>query len=141
MPGKRQISGGRSKPLARVEARESPALNRRSPEKPRRSDCTGQKRGPISGTDRFQGPDCSTCGRYELFELEPFVGPEAVAKFLDIDPETAVRFARLGYIPAHPLHVIGKRMTWRFLLSEVRLAMVSRTNRYSDQHLGEGGSA
>jgi hypothetical protein len=61
------------------------------------------------------------------------VGPEAVAEFLDIDPETAVRFARLGYIPAHPLHVIGKRMTWRFLLSEVRADMLSRMNTYSAQ--------
>lgn len=65
------------------------------------------------------------------------MGPEAVAEFLDIDPETAVRFARLGYIPAHPLHVIGKRMTWRFLLSEVRAAMLSRTNTYSTNHQGQ----
>lgn len=61
-------------------------------------------------------------------ELEPFVGPEVVAEYLQIDPQTAVRFARLRYIPAHPLHVIGKRMTWRFLLSKVRQTMLSRTN-------------
>jgi helix-turn-helix protein len=62
------------------------------------------------------------------------VGPETVAEFLDIDPETVVRFARLGYLPAHPLHVIGKRTHWRFLLSEVRAAMLSQTNTYFAQH-------
>lgn len=65
--------------------------------------------------------------------MEPFVGPEAVAKFLDIDAETAVRYARLGYLPAHPLHVFGKRMCWRFLLSEVRTAILTRTNTYREQ--------
>ena len=124
-----------------MKGRELPASNRRSSEKPGRTGCQGQKLKPAGGADRFQGPDCQGCRRSELVELEPFVGPEAVAKFLDIDPETAVRFARLGYLPAHPLHVMGKRMTWRFLLSEVRLAMVSRTNGYSHQHLGKRGSA
>lgn len=75
-----------------------------------------------------------------MIELEPFVGPEAVAKFLDIDAETAVRYARLGYLPAHPLHVFGKRMCWRFLLSEVRAAIVSRTNRYCAEQSTQSGS-
>ncbi len=139
MPRQRQISGGSSAPSAREHGCESPASNSRSSEKPGRLDCKGQKRNAVTGTDRFPGPDCQTCKRFELPEQEPFVGPDVVAKYLDIDPETAVRFARRGYIPAHPLHVIGKRMTWRFLLSEVRAAMVSRTNTYSAQDQGQRG--
>ena len=133
MPRERHIPGSSSTPSSRVEGRELPASNSRPSEKPGRLDCKGQKRKAATGTDRFQGPDCQTCSRFELPEWEPFVGPEAAAEFLDIDPETAVRFARLGYIPAHPLHVVGKRMSWRFLLSEVRAAMLSRTNTYSAQ--------
>ncbi len=109
------------------------ASNRRSSESPGRTDCQGRGRRQASDTERFEGPDCRTCSRFSSREPEPFVGPETVATFLDIDPETAVRYARLGYLPAHPLHVIGKRMTWRFLLSEVRAAMLSRTNTYSSQ--------
>jgi hypothetical protein len=130
MPGKRHIPGGSSAASSREEGRESSARNTKFAEKPGCSDFRCQKSNAATGTDRFRGPDCSTCGRFELPERERFVGPEAVAEFLDIDPETAVRFARLGYIPAHPLHVIGKRMTWRFLLSEVHAAMLSRTNAY-----------
>ena len=124
-------------PSSRVEGRELPAPNRGSSEKSGRTDCRDQNRRPASDTERLQGPDCRTCARFELPEREPFVGAETVAKFLDIDPETAVRYARLGYLPAHPLHVIGKRMTWRFLLSEVHAAMVARTNTYSAQHQGQ----
>lgn len=70
-------------------------------------------------------------------ELEPFIGPEVVAEYLQIDPQTAVRFARLRYIPAHPLHVIGKRMTWRFLLSKVRQTMLSRPTEAAKPISGE----
>jgi hypothetical protein len=94
-----------------------------------------------AGTDRFRGPDCSTCSRSKSFELEPFVGPEVVAEYLDIDAETVVRYARLGYIPAHPLHVIGKRAHWKFLLSEVQAAMLSRTNTYCANHQSHRGPA
>lgn len=66
--------------------------------------------------------------------MEPFVGPEAVAAFLDIDPVTVVRFARSGHLPAHPLRVFGKRMHWRFLLSEVHAAVLSQTNNYRADH-------
>lgn len=64
-------------------------------------------------------------------DLEPFVGPDVVAEFLDLDPETVVRYARLGYLPAHPMHDIGKRNHWKFLLSEVHAARLSRVNTYS----------
>ena len=139
MPGKRHISGGLSADSSRKEGRESSARSTRFAEKPGCSDARRQKSNAATGTDRFRRPDCSTCSRFELPEPERFVGPDAVAEYLDIDAETAVRFARLGYIPAHPLHVIGKRTHWRFLLSEVHAAMVSRTNTYCAHHHGQPG--
>ncbi len=38
---------------------------------------------------------------------------------------TAVRFAKAGIIPGHPLRVSGHRMHWRFLLSELRRVMLA----------------
>lgn len=63
--------------------------------------------------------------------LEPFVRPETAAQFLGIDPETAVRFARLGLIPGYPLRVSGRRKHWRFLLSEVQEAMLARKPKHA----------
>lgn len=133
MPGKRHISGGSSLPATRVEGRNSRGRNGNSREQSGGADGRRQKGGAATGMDRSLAPDCHGCSRSELLELEPFVGPEAVARFLDIDPETVVRYARLGYLPAHPLHVFGKRMCWRFLLSEVHTAVLSRTNPYREQ--------
>jgi hypothetical protein len=130
MPGKRHISSGSSAPSSREAKPELCPSNRTGAEKPGRSNSKSEKRGLVNRADGFRGPDCSTCSRFEVPDQERFVGPEAVAEYLDIDSETAVRFARLGYIPAHALHVIGKRTHWRFLLSEVRAAMVLRTNTY-----------
>lgn len=133
MPRQRQISGGSSAPSTRERGCESPASSSRFADKAERSDCRGQKGSPISSTD-LRAQDCQTCTRFDLPEREPFVGPEVVADYIDFDAETVVRFARLGYLPAHSLHVVGKRTHWRFLLSEVRAAMLSRTNTYSTHH-------
>lgn len=133
MPAKRQISRASSAPSTRVERREPRVRTNKSPEQSGGLDGRGKKRGAVTGMGRSLAPDCHGCSRSESIELEPFVGPEAVAKFLDIDAETAVRYARLGYLPAHPLHVFGKRMCWRFLLSEVRTAILTRTNTYREQ--------
>jgi hypothetical protein len=63
----------------------------------------------------------------DLSKNERFVKPEKVAEFLDIDKATVVRFASRGILPGHPLRVSGKRIHWRFLLSEVRAAMLPQT--------------
>jgi len=139
MLGKQHNSGGASADFSREAGRESSARNTAFAGKQRCADARRPTSNGATGNDRFRGPDCSTCTRFEPPEPEPFVGPEVVAKYLDIDAETVVRYARLGYIPAHPLHVVGKRTHWRFLLSEVHAAMLSRTNTYSASDEGQRG--
>jgi hypothetical protein len=63
-------------------------------------------------------------------EIEPFVKSDIVAQYLGIDPGTVVRFAKSGLIPGHPLRVSGRRMHWRFLLSEIREAMLARAPKH-----------
>lgn len=76
-------------------------------------------------------PECSSWRKrrssgLDSVAVEPFVKPESVAEYLGIDPGTVVRFARLGIIPGHPHRVSGRRTHWRFLLSEIRKAMLAR---------------
>jgi excisionase family DNA binding protein len=44
--------------------------------------------------------------------------PEEAAPILKMNPRTLVKWARDGYVPAHPLG-LGKRRLWRFLESEI----------------------
>jgi hypothetical protein len=50
--------------------------------------------------------------------FEPFVDAIVAGKFLDLHPVTIQRMARSGTLPGHPL-CRGKRVVWRFLLSEL----------------------
>jgi predicted site-specific integrase-resolvase len=43
---------------------------------------------------------------------------EEAAEILRMDARTVIRWARLGYVPAHPLGE-GKRKIWRFLEHEL----------------------
>jgi hypothetical protein len=61
-----------------------------------------------------------------LPDVEPFVGPDVVAWYLDIDPATVVRYAERGIIPGHPLVEVGTRMHWRFLISEIKVRMLAK---------------
>jgi hypothetical protein len=83
---------------------------------------------PSSSKQRQRCPRPSSSVRYgfDLSSIEPFVKPEVVAWYLDIDPATVVRFASEGRIPGHPLRDKGKRAHWRFLLSEIRECMTSQ---------------
>lgn len=135
MTGRQHISGGASAHSSPKRSRESLASDSRFDEASPLVGSSGCKRKPPRGIDPLVGPDCEACGRFQPPEREPFVGPKIVAEFLDLDKETVNRYARLGYIPAHPLHVAGKRVHWRFLLSEVHAAILSRTNTYCEPHL------
>jgi excisionase family DNA binding protein len=56
---------------------------------------------------------------------ELFVDANRVAEWLRITPRRVLEMARKGQIPAHPLGT-GHRKTWRFRLSEVDAAIVSK---------------
>lgn len=44
--------------------------------------------------------------------------PEEAAAILEINPRTLLKWARLNYVPAHPLGE-GKRRIWRFVEREL----------------------
>jgi predicted site-specific integrase-resolvase len=51
--------------------------------------------------------------------MKPFLlNPQEAAQILRMDSRTLVRWARLGYVPAHPMGE-GKRKLWRFLEHEL----------------------
>jgi phage terminase Nu1 subunit (DNA packaging protein) len=51
--------------------------------------------------------------------LEPFVDAAGAGEFLKLHPATVQRLAREGTLPGHPV-TRGKRKKWRFLLSELK---------------------
>ena len=54
--------------------------------------------------------------------------PVAAAAYLGLDVKTVTRWARQGYLPAHPLGE-GRRKFWRFFESELREWLDSKTNK------------
>ena len=53
--------------------------------------------------------------------------PREAAEFLGLDVKTITRWARQGYLPAHPLGE-GRRKFWRFLEAELTDWMAAKTN-------------
>jgi len=60
-----------------------------------------------------------------LMNFEPFVDAVVAGQFLDLHPVTVQRMARSGTLPGHPL-CRGKRVVWRFLLSELAAWLKAR---------------
>jgi helix-turn-helix protein len=56
---------------------------------------------------------------------ELFVDARCVAEWLGITPRRVLEMARKRQIPAYPLGT-GRRKTWRFRLSEVSAAIVTK---------------
>lgn len=54
--------------------------------------------------------------------------PAAAATYLGLDVKTVTRWARQGYLPAHPLGE-GKRKFWRFFETEISEWLAAKTNR------------
>jgi predicted site-specific integrase-resolvase len=50
--------------------------------------------------------------------VHQLLNAEEAAEILRMDTRTVIRWARLGYLPAHPLGE-GKRKIWRFLEHEL----------------------
>jgi hypothetical protein len=61
-------------------------------------------------------------------QQEYFVDAEIAAAYLRCSRKHILRLSRLGIIPAHPIS-FGRRVTWRYLLSELRAWVLS--NRVS----------
>ena len=53
--------------------------------------------------------------------------PREAAEYLSLDEKTITRWARKGYIPAHPLGE-GKRKFWRFMEHELLEWLNAQTN-------------
>src|SRR5205823_7034920 len=60
-----------------------------------------------------------------LEPVEPFVDPDAAAKYLRTTRRHVLAMVREGLIPGHPLDPNAKKKDWRFLLSELHAYMVS----------------
>ncbi len=57
-----------------------------------------------------------------------FLNPREAGEFIGMDEKTITRWARKGYIPAHPLGE-GKRKFWRFVPQELTDWLMNNTNR------------
>lgn len=71
-------------------------------------------------------PEVQRWNELILNSAEPFVKPDVVGEYLGICPSTVVRLAKAGLLPGHSLRISGRRMHWRFLISEIRDAMLAR---------------
>ena len=71
----------------------------------------------------FSAPDDQT----PSYRRAPILTPLGAAEFLGLDPRTVTRWARNGYLPAHPLGQ-GKKKSWRFLISELIPWVEDKTN-------------
>ena len=54
--------------------------------------------------------------------------PVEAAEYLGLDVKTITRWARQGYLPAHPLGE-GRRKFWRFLESELAAWLAAKFNQ------------
>ena len=60
-------------------------------------------------------------------EISRPMTPREAGEYLGLDQKTVTRWARCGYLPAHPLGE-GKRKFWRFLEFELRDWLAAKTN-------------
>jgi excisionase family DNA binding protein len=70
-----------------------------------------------------KGKNVQAGQRHLLHPLTPI----QAAEYLGLDVKTITRWARQGYLPAHPLGE-GKRKFWRFLEGELSVWLAAKTN-------------
>jgi len=73
-----------------------------------------------------------TTGMSQRVEVQPPkiarpMTPKKAAEYLGLDEKTITRWARCGYLPAHPLGE-GKRKFWRFLEPELEEWLAAKSN-------------
>jgi excisionase family DNA binding protein len=69
-------------------------------------------------------PDSPLPDVYEVAKHTGWLTANEAAEYLRVKPRTVLKWAKQGRIPAHPLSGC-KRVTWRFLKSELDNAMLS----------------
>jgi hypothetical protein len=77
-----------------------------------------------------------------MMDIEPFVDVDRAAEFLCVARRRVLEMARAGEVPAHPIGC-GKRKIWRFRLSELAQAIVTKERETSTRKRGiidAGGS-
>jgi excisionase family DNA binding protein len=77
----------------------------------------------LDSTSRIESFESQTTKTYSN---RPMI-PQQAAAFLGLDDKTITRWARQGYIPAHPLGE-GKRKFWRFFEHELVAWLNAQTN-------------
>ena len=73
-----------------------------------------------SGTEPLDPQHCKTHSKRPMT-------PQQAAAFLGLDDKTITRWARKGYLPAHPMGE-GKRKYWRFFEHELVAWLLEATN-------------
>ena len=76
--------------------------------------------------DQPSRSDSGDNGAFRHTQEEHFVDAGTAAEFLSISRKHVLRLSRLGKIPAHPIS-FGRRITWRYLLSELRAWVLSNS--------------
>ena len=67
--------------------------------------------------------------------VDPLLDAKEAASVLKMNSRTLVRWARCGYVPAHPLGE-GKRRLWRFFESELLEWVENRENAFARRSSG-----
>ena len=65
--------------------------------------------------------------------VHQLLNAQEAAQILRMDKRTLIRWARLGYVPAHPLGE-GKRKLWRFREHELLAVGGGKRNDRKDGH-------
>ena len=68
----------------------------------------------------------------EGFPIKRPLTPAGAAQYLGLDVKTITRWARQGYLPAHPMGE-GRRKFWRFLENELSAWLAAKNNERGER--------
>jgi len=81
----------------------------------------------LPGIQSAPHPDPSASREVTLQRPRTPMTPQQAAAFLGLDDKTITRWARQGYLPAHPMGQ-GKKKYWRFFEDELIAWLFSQTD-------------